>query len=81
VPASAYRRRECLQGTPFALIRAMSKQNPNQDFFKIGGRDHSEGPDKAIVEERHKKKLAENEKRVKRNFIPGEAPVGEKSKK
>lgn len=24
----------------------MSKQNPNQDFYKIGGRSQSDGPDK-----------------------------------
>ena len=69
------------KGTAFAVPGCMSKQHPNQDFYKIGGSDHSEGPDKAIVDERHKQKLAENEKRVKQNFIPGEKPVGESSKK
>ncbi|MBV8516362.1 MAG: hypothetical protein JO197_03065 [Acidobacteria bacterium] len=24
----------------------MSKQNPNQDYYKIGGRSQSDGPDK-----------------------------------
>jgi hypothetical protein len=24
----------------------MSKQNPNQDFYKIGGRSQSDGPDR-----------------------------------
>ncbi|HEX7706041.1 MAG TPA: hypothetical protein VF701_06230 [Thermoanaerobaculia bacterium] len=57
----------------------MSKHTPNQDFYKIGGRDHSEGPDKAVVTELHRQKYAESEKDVKRNFIPGEAPVGETS--
>jgi hypothetical protein len=59
----------------------MSKHQPNQDFFKIQGRDHSDGPDRAVVEKRHKQALTENEKETEKNFIPGEAPVGESSKK
>lgn len=27
----------------------MSKQNPNQDYYKIGGRSQSDGPDRSDV--------------------------------
>jgi hypothetical protein len=30
----------------FALPQRMSKTNPNQDFYKIGGRSQTDGPDR-----------------------------------
>lgn len=30
----------------FALSTGMSKHNPNQDFYKIGGRSQTDGPDR-----------------------------------
>jgi hypothetical protein len=33
-------------GNPFAPSTSMSKQNPNQDYYKIGGRSQTDGPDK-----------------------------------
>jgi hypothetical protein len=30
----------------FANYQGMSKANPNQDYYKIGGRSQSDGPDK-----------------------------------
>ena len=41
----------------------MSKQNPNQDYYKIGGRSQSEGPDRShanVNADTHE--LAQNEK-------------------
>ena len=42
----------------------MSKQNPNQDFYKIQGRDQSDGPDRAIVQKYHKDELAQNKEQA-----------------
>lgn len=44
----------------------MSKQNPNQDYYKIGGRSQSDGPDKlhANVND-DKQQLAQNAQDVK----------------
>lgn len=67
-------------GMAFALDTRMSKHNPNQDYYKIQGRDQSDGPDRAIVHDLQKEELTEHNKKVKRNFIPGEAPVGEPGK-
>jgi hypothetical protein len=37
----------------------MSKQiNVNPDFYKVGGREHSEGHGEAIPHERHKQEMA-----------------------
>ena len=33
-------------GSAFAKTLCMSKQNPNQDYYKTGGRSQSEGPDR-----------------------------------
>lgn len=41
----------------------MSKHNPNQDFYKIQGRDQSDGPDRAVVHEYQKDELAQNQKK------------------
>lgn len=44
----------------------MSKHNPNQDFYKIGGREQSDGPDRADANvNADKHKLAQNEKQAK----------------
>jgi hypothetical protein len=44
----------------------MSKHNPNQDYYKIGGRSQSDGPDKlhANVND-DKQQLAQNSQDVK----------------
>jgi hypothetical protein len=42
----------------------MSKQNPNQDFYKIGGRAQSDGPDRGEpakpAQEEHFQQVAKN---------------------
>jgi hypothetical protein len=44
----------------------MSKQNPNQDFYKIGGRAQSDGPDRAHGEaNQDKSQLVQAEKDAK----------------
>ena len=38
------------RGTPLAVIHRMSKNiNVNPDFYKVGGREHSEASDKGDV--------------------------------
>ena len=61
----------------------MSKQNNvNPGVYYDGDRNHQ---GEGIVQEEHKERLRQNEKKAKEgkegepNFIPGEAPVGEKS--
>ena len=61
----------------------MSKyNNKNPDHYYDGDRNHQ---GEGIVQHEHKEKLRENEKSVTEgqegepNFIPGEAPVGQKS--
>jgi hypothetical protein len=61
----------------------MSKQNNvNPNFYNEGDRNHQ---GEGIVHEEHKQDLKKHEKRQGQegspNFIPGEAPVGEKSDK
>jgi hypothetical protein len=66
----------------------MSKHNNvNPNFYKDGGREHTEGADKGDSRYEPKGELAQSEKNAKSqgkegqpNFIPGEAPVGEKKK-
>jgi len=65
----------------------MSKDNNvNPNFYKDGGREHTEGPDKAEVRQDDKEAMARqksrgSEKRQGKegqpNFIPGEPRVGE----
>lgn len=59
----------------------MSKHNPNQDFYKIGGRSQSEGPDRAAAPQKSPPRPGSRDgmrgKQGDPNFIPGEAPVGE----
>jgi hypothetical protein len=64
----------------------MSKQiNVNPNFYKDGGREHTEGADKG--DSSLEDKGAMNEPRETQgkeghpNFIPGEAPVGESGRK
>ena len=65
----------------------MSKQNPNQDFYKIGGRSQSDGPDRdATQEPRQSLPKGKGRERPRGregdpNFIPGEAPVGQSKKR
>ena len=61
----------------------MSKHNNvNPNFYYEGDRNHQ---GEGIVHEEHKQDLKKHEKQQgkegSRNFIPGEAPVGEKSDK
>lgn len=57
------------------------KNNVNPNFYYEGDRNRQ---GEGIVQEEEKQKLKESEKhdrkQGRRNFIPGEAPVGETSK-
>lgn len=73
----------CNRGTPFARPEGMSKQNnANPGQYYDRGRNHQ---GEGIVQEDHKQNLKQKEtdqgKEGDPNFIPGETPVGEKSKK
>ena len=61
----------------------MSKKiNVNPNFYKVGGREPAEADGEAIQHDREKQKLAAGDKsQGTENFIPGEAPVGQKKKK
>ena len=49
----------------------MSKQNPNQDYYKTAGRGQSEGPDRIEATfEDDKHALAESERRQTRSMHP-----------
>lgn len=71
---------------PFAPGMAMSKQNDvNPGQYYDGDRNHQ---GEGIVQEEHKQKLKEQQKSEGKqgqqgqpNYIPGEAPAGEKSSK
>ncbi|HEX8173387.1 MAG TPA: hypothetical protein VF824_22825 [Thermoanaerobaculia bacterium] len=44
----------------------MSKHNPNQDYYKIGGRSQTDGPDKLHANANDdKQQLGQNEQQVK----------------
>ena len=61
----------------------MSKQNPNQDFYKIGGRSQSDGPDRDSAGSDRQSPPPREERTGREgqpNLIPGEAPVGESKK-
>ena len=66
----------------------MSKNNNvNPNYYKDGGREHTEGADKGDSRYEPKGELTQSEQNAKRqgkegqsNFIPGEAPVGESKK-
>lgn len=54
----------------------MGKNNVNKDhYIEPHGRERQ---GEEIVQKIHRKKMTENREAVKRNFIPGEAPVGTK---
>jgi hypothetical protein len=64
----------------------MSKQiNVNPNFYKDGGREHTEGADKgdsALEDKGAMSKSRETKGREGQpNFIPGEAPAGEPGRK
>lgn len=49
----------------------MSKTNPNQDFYKVGGRSQSDGPDKNHANaNQDKQQLSEVNKQVKQPDHP-----------
>lgn len=54
----------------------MGKNNVNKDHYIENHGRERQGEE--IVQKYHKQKLNENRKAVTENFIPGEAPVGEK---
>ena len=61
------------------------KNNVNTDFYKTGGREHTEGSDKGDSMDpqqisQSKQELKAQGKEGQPNFIPGEAPVGESKK-
>lgn len=43
----------------------MSKQNPNQDYYKIGGREQSDGADRGDPVKRDKQEFVATEKDAK----------------
>jgi hypothetical protein len=49
-------------GSPFAIEQSMSKQHPNQDFYKIGGSGQSDGPDRGDSIKDDKERLVQMEK-------------------
>lgn len=58
----------------------MSKRNNvNPNFYQTAGREHTDGPDRAVVHEDQEQTFAQTDKKSKKNFIPGAAPVGESS--
>lgn len=57
----------------------MGKSNVNKDhYIEPHGRERQ---GEEIVQKYHKKRMNENRKTVKDNYIPGGAPVGEKKEK
>ncbi|HYK01872.1 MAG TPA: DPP IV N-terminal domain-containing protein [Thermoanaerobaculia bacterium] len=63
--------RELLLGNSFATSQDMSKENPNQDYYKTGGRSQSDGPDRehANVND-DKQQLAQSSQDVKNSKHP-----------
>ena len=64
----------------------MSKNiNVNPNFYKDGGREHTEGADKGDSRLEDKGAMSKSHetqgKKGQANFIPGEAPVGEPGRK
>ena len=65
----------------------MSKNiNVNPNYYKDGGREHTEGADKGDSRLEDKGAMNKSEQRSQgkegqSNFIPGEAPVGEPGRK
>ncbi len=53
----------------------MGKSNVNKDHYTDNHGRERQGEE--IVQKYHKQELSENRKAVKKNFIPGEAPVGQ----
>ena len=49
----------------FALAKGMSKQHPNQDFYKIGGSGQSDGSDRLTDLQRAKQEFAQTEKQLR----------------
>lgn len=47
----------------FAPLRGMSKHNPNQDYYKIGGREQTDGPDRGNPVHLDQQEFAEIEKK------------------
>lgn len=42
----------------------MSKHNPNQDFYKIGGRSQTDGPDRGNAVQLDREQFAEIDKKT-----------------
>ncbi len=52
-----------MDGKAFAPIGVMSKTNPNQDFYKIGGRNQTDGADRGEHIQDDKQQFAQIDKR------------------
>jgi hypothetical protein len=55
----------------------MSKQNPNQDYYKIGGREQTDGPDRGNAIQEDRQQLGQVDKNAKN----GNHPAARKAKK
>ena len=62
--------RHAARGTWFALSAGMSKHNPNQDFYKIGGRHQTDGPDRGNPVHEEKQEFATTEKQTEKQAHP-----------
>ncbi len=61
---------------PFADQTAMSKRiNVNPNFYKVGGREHSEGHGEAIIHKREKQQLSQQ------RVLPGQKKSSPKREK
>lgn len=56
----------------------MSKQNPNQDYYKIGGRSQSDGPDRHHANVNDDKQLLNQEQPGKNSEHPAVAKAKKK---
>ena len=43
----------------------MSKQNPNQDYYKTGGREQTDGPDRGDSKNIEKQEFSQTDKNTK----------------
>ena len=70
-PSFLYPARSRNTGTSFAVWEGMSKHNNvNPNFYKTGGREHTDGSDKGDVHVEPKDQVAKAKKKV----LPGAEP-------
>lgn len=60
------------------LTTSMSKQNPNQDYYKVGGRSQSDGPDRQHANANDDKQLLNQEQPGKNAEHPAVAKAKKK---